>query len=72
MKQKAILTALLCSALVLATGLKNTLEGTQGSTDFKVLKTGTSIAPLGANASIGYILSTVSADFALPGRPITV
>ncbi|NTV61052.1 MAG: hypothetical protein HGA77_07075 [Chlorobiaceae bacterium] len=72
MKHKAITAALFCSAIALAAGLKITGDETRESTGFEVRETGTPTAPLGANTSIGYILSTVSADFALPGRPISV
>jgi hypothetical protein len=68
MKNKAIVTALLCSAIALGTGLKNSGSGVSDTGDINVFETAASFSPLGANTAFGYILSTVSADFALPGR----
>lgn len=70
MKKTAIAAMLLCSALALGTGISSYLCGTQEESDYKIFAASASASGLSANTSIGYILSTVSADFALPGRPI--
>jgi hypothetical protein len=72
MKQKAIAAALLVSAIALAAGIGNAPEGTRNTVNAGTQERGAFVNALSADASTGYILSTVSADFALPGRLITV
>lgn len=72
MNRKTIATALICSALVLGTCLSTMLCGTRDAGIIEVSQTGGPSGLTGGNLSIGYILSTVSADFALPGRPLAV
>ncbi|NTW56187.1 MAG: hypothetical protein HGB20_03985 [Chlorobiaceae bacterium] len=70
MKISAIVAVLLCSAIALGKGIGNSLQGTQDESAPKIFTASATASDLSANTSIGYILSTVSADFALPGRPI--
>lgn len=68
MKNKAIAAALLCGAIALGTGLKKSFSGASDTGNFNNAEFAACVAPLAANSASGYILSTVSADFALPGR----